>query len=458
MIRANVRGGLAGITGLTREQYVYLQKVLTFKKYDYRSGQTELIKCYIDRGFGHTPQMLVPRCFNIRAKLPDISFNYKYGSEGNYFTYPRTTLGEWNGINQEEFVAGAVKNTLSNSFGGICLAPCGTGKTKMGLEIIKRLGRSALVVLSRKFQIDQWKSEAKSVGMNIGVYSTKLKQSGKDFPVVVGLINSLHKESDEGYFRTFGTTIMDECHHAPANTWTALVSRLTSKYIFGISAGLQRSDRMNDLFEVLLGPVIVDVDQKRRTDGEVEQVILEKGACRRNMQSGIERVFVAKALASLKRRNQAIMWEVIRCLKDNRSLLVFSDLVEDHLSFLHHAAFHQLKLDAKMIVGSTSAAGRKEAEKARVTFTTYSMANEGLDIPCKDTIICATPPTANLQQLKGRIDRVFEGKKTPLIIDLVDDNTVLRNKATKRKQKWEKLGLKVTIRTEISNAKTSVQE
>ena len=54
-------------------------------------------------------------------------------------------------------------------------------------------------------------------------------------------------------------------------------------------------------------------------------------------------------------------------------------------------------------------------------FATTSKVRDGIDAVSKDCLIMANP-VGNIEQLTGRILRIKEGKKLPIIIDLVDIN------------------------------------
>ena len=56
-------------------------------------------------------------------------------------------------------------------------------------------------------------------------------------------------------------------------------------------------------------------------------------------------------------------------------------------------------------------------------FATYSLAKEGLDIPCLERLFMATPikDYAVVTQSIGRIARVYEGKAEPIVLDFVDN-------------------------------------
>ena len=81
--------------------------------------------------------------------------------------------------------------------------------------------------------------------------------------------------------------------------------------------------------------------------------------------------------------------------------------------------------------------GMKEEEletssRAKIIVATYSMAQEGLDIPVLDTLVMTTPHS-DVTQAVGRIMRETPGKvNAPLIIDIVDRWSVFNSMYRKR--------------------------
>ena len=70
-----------------------------------------------------------------------------------------------------------------------------------------------------------------------------------------------------------------------------------------------------------------------------------------------------------------------------------------------------------MYVGSTKPADREIAARdGRVLFATYSIAQEGLDIPALDALVLATP-IGDTEQAVGRILRKYPEKRTALVLD-----------------------------------------
>jgi len=67
-----------------------------------------------------------------------------------------------------------------------------------------------------------------------------------------------------------------------------------------------------------------------------------------------------------------------------------------------------------------------------------------LDIPAMDTLYLATP-MADVEQATGRILRNHDGKKTPVVVDPVDDIPLCLDWGKKRLKQYERLGYNVKV-------------
>jgi superfamily II DNA or RNA helicase len=83
----------------------------------------------------------------------------------------------------------------------------------------------------------------------------------------------------------------------------------------------------------------------------------------------------------------------------------------------------------------------------RVVLGTYGMAAEATDVPQWDSLVLATP-RANIKQPIGRVLRELKGKKEPVILDIVDeDSWVCRKYAESRLKQYhsEEIRAKVKV-------------
>jgi hypothetical protein len=118
-------------------------------------------------------------------------------------------------------------------------------------------------------------------------------------------------------------------------------------------------------------------------------------------------------LTELENRNQKIL-EILRELEPTRRVLILTDRREHCFWLKEHIE------NSELYIGGMNEKELEHSTHHRVIIATYSMAQEGLDIPVLDTLIMATPHSDVIQAV-GRIMRETPGKvNAPLIIDIVD--------------------------------------
>jgi superfamily II DNA or RNA helicase len=152
-------------------------------------------------------------------------------------------------------------------------------------------------------------------------------------------------------------------------------------------------------------------------------------------------------LTSSFTRNIGIIDELID--QKGKSCLVLSDRLE-HLETLMNMLPDDMRSQAAMISGKmTTKKGKAEREQAiedmrigkkKYLFATYSLAKEGLDIPCLERLFMVTPQKdyAVITQSIGRIARTYEGKADPIGFDFVDDIGYLVKSYKKRCSTYRK--------------------
>jgi len=159
-----------------------------------------------------------------------------------------------------------------------------------------------------------------------------------------------------------------------------------------------------------------------------------------------------RILSQSKVRNNVIVSEVIKALNAGRKVIVFSALVE-HLYILDkifEARRNELtvkiskgflcgelhrKANGQVILKRRSEYALKKAMNADLTWATYQMAKDALDMPSKDVGIMATP-IGDPRQAVGRIIRRTENKKTPIWVDLIDSKVNLCLSLFETRQKY----------------------
>ena len=144
---------------------------------------------------------------------------------------------------------------------------------------------------------------------------------------------------------------------------------------------------------------------------------------------------------------------IVSTIEENegKPSLILSDRL-DHLSHIMSLLPSAMEREAVMISGKmTTKKGKAEREKAladmrsgrkKYLFATYSLAKEGLDIPCLERLYLTTPQKdyTVVTQSIGRIARTFPDKGDPIAYDFVDDIGYLVKSYKKRCAIYRKNG------------------
>lgn len=349
-------------------------------------------------------------------------------------------------------------NLLSNEQSFIIEAPTGIGKTWMSMELIARVGRRTLVIVTKEDIKFQWIAAAKALlGLTddeIGVIQgNKCQTQGKK--LVIGMVQSLSKMNryPRSIFKGFGFLIVDECHRMGADKFSQAMWQQPAKLRMGLSATPYRKDGKDVVFHAHIGPVRV----KSKAIPLTPQVIQLRsswklpwvtwGGRHQPLPHTPGRLGkVNQALAEDAHRNRCIAYWVKACLDKGRNPIVFSALKGGHLGLIEDEL---IKLGVKRndigwYVGGLKEEERYVAGRKPVVLATYSMASEATDLPWLDTCILTTP-RADVVQIVGRILRQYPNKQQPLVLDIVDeDSSILNNFSRKRKNWYQSLGAKTS--------------
>ena len=331
-----------------------------------------------------------------------------------------------------------VINCFSNNkrLGGILNMPVGTGKTVTALAIVQGLGVKTLVIVHKEFLIRQWKDRINQFLPNARIgHIQQDKCDYKDKDIVIGMVHSLAgKDYDSKMYSDFGLIISDEVHRLAAPTWSLALPKFNSRWRLGLSATPRRKDGTTNVFKYHIGDIIYTTSGER-----LVPKIRKVSTPYRFFKSSTfnpDRLPLSKVITMLskaKTRNEIIIRQICGALEMDRNILVLSHRL-NHLSELSEMYKRRVKssdnfslVSSDFYIGGRTEEELKIAEKARLLFATYQMAQEGLDIPKLDTLILATPMSDIIQSV-GRILRVHDEKKEPIVVDIIDDRVKMCKK------------------------------
>jgi len=342
---------------------------------------------------------------------------------------------------------------------GVIVAPPGSGKTIMGLEVIARREQPALILVHRKQIMDQWIERIQTyLGIpkaHIGRIDGVKKKFGEK--VTVAMMQSLARKKDLSALRgKFGTVIIDECHHIPAQTFREIISDIDAKYCYGLTATPERKHKDEKLIYLFIGDIIAELSEqsqvrKKPTKGgasnQVSKVIIRETEIEIPFSFMTDNYQILARIISFDQgRNKLVLDDIQQCAKNRRKTLVLSERKE-HLEMLNMLL--KGRCETILVTGDDSACSRKskfqqiESGHYQIILATGPLVGEGMDIPDIEAVILAFP-LAFEGKLKQYIGRIRGEQK--LVYDYHDCKTPFFDRQFKKRKKfYEKSGFDLNL-------------
>lgn len=343
---------------------------------------------------------------------------------------------------------------------GILQSAAGSGKTQMGIALIAKLGKRALWLTHTKDLLTQSKQRAEQYmdSSLLGTITEGKVNLGKG--ITFATVQTMCNLDLAQYKDYWDVIVVDECHRVAGSPtsvsqFSKVLNSLAARHKYGLSATIHRADGLIASTFALIGDVVYTVPQEAVADK-----IMKVGIFPVPTGIGLSRVCLntdgtlnyTKMISYLTESEQRNFLIVTYLLAGyNRPSLILSDRLS-HLETLMDMLPPDMRKDAVMVSGKmTTKKGKAEREQAiadmrsgakKYLFATYSLAKEGLDVPCLERLYMATPQKdyAVITQSIGRIARTSEGKAYPVVYDFVDDIQYLVKAYKKRCTTYRKNG------------------
>lgn len=343
---------------------------------------------------------------------------------------------------------------------GILKANCGSGKSICAINIIKRIGYKALIIVQTMEILNQFKTYCLEV-MNLNEEDIGIIAAGKveiGEKVTLALRQTLCKIDLLQYKYEFGTIICDECQNISSNPssitqYEKILNNLAAEYRISLSATPKRMDGLTNSMYALCGKVKHEITNEEvldktikaeiqpiKTNYEINEHCLKPDGTLNYVQLPTD---IATDFDRLRL--------ILKYLKENKNNYCL--ILSDRLIGLEN--LHSLLGEGVIINGSmTTKEAKKEREMAiekmrnkeeHFLFASYSLAKEGLDIkPLNRLFLVAPTKNSNtLIQSIGRIERKDEGKDVPIVYDFVDKDIYYQKAFKSRKTIYKKNNNKI---------------
>ena len=313
---------------------------------------------------------------------------------------------------------------------GILEAPCGSGKTQIGLALIKKIGGKALWLTHTTKLLKQSKERAEAYFEgDFGTITEGEVHIGRD--ITFATVQTMRTLDTSVYENEFDIIIVDECHHCVGTPtkvmqFYKILTNCNARRKYGLSATLSRGDNLMRSVYSIIGKKLHTI-----TEQEVGSKIIKAKHIKvdigldYNMRDycdsdgTINYTKLITLLSDNKERNDLICEKVMNLYSLGKKQLVLCHRI-NQIKTLTDKISKFCKVNS--ITGKVSQKDRDY--DGDVIVATYALAKEGLDIPTLDVVHFATPQKdkAIVKQSAGRVERNVEGKEQPLVMDYVDVN------------------------------------
>jgi len=440
--RANPEVALNKTLGLRRPKETVL-RMYQYVTYILKTGPIQSLE--IDRG-----------CWNALSTIakgqPDLTirtFDKRVKADLPNFSEFHGTL--------DKFQSDAL-DTVGKKTQGTLILPTGGGKTVVALSLLSRLKQRTLILVHTHKLLQQWKQRIARFLPTAKVAtipgSRNIGKALKESDIVISTVQSIIKLLAEvalyREFRAqFGCVLMDECHHAPAETFRKAINKLPAFYRFGLTATRERRDGRTFYVDSVFGDPIVELGYIDVGDRIIYPKIVpirtelseDYSDIYRLVRRIVDGVIVKEPVLNHVKmftrfaedlsRNAVILKLIRKRLTDSpKSTILVLLKRREHCKFLRDFLLGR-NISSEVILGGVTTKKGQKAEELVLEQTAKgvikvligtSIADEGLDIPSLDTLILGAPTSWKgvTAQRIGRVIRSCDGKEIPVVYDLVD--------------------------------------
>lgn len=307
---------------------------------------------------------------------------------------------------------------------GVIVAPPGSGKTIMGLKIIKEKKQPALIVVHRKRLLEQWQERVQTfLGVpkhEIGIIGQGKAKIGKQ--ITISTIQSLPKQIEQTQ-NHFGIILVDECHHIPAKTFRNTIEKLNTFYLYGLTATSFRKYNDDKLIFAFLGDIISEVHNTEIENFKHAQIIVKNTNLDVPFNSKTDNFeTLSKILVHDSKRNKLILNDIKNELSKGKRIAIITERKE-HINALY--LFLKQYCEVVTLSGDDSDTQKKSKWKTlqhgafQALITTGQYFGEGSDLSNISSLFLVYPFSfrGKLIQYIGRVQR---SEINPTIYDYRD--------------------------------------
>ena len=381
---------------------------------------------------------------------------------------------------QDSFIKASYDSILATT-GVLLEAPCGHGKTVLGIWLAYLRGVQTMILVPTYYLAKQWQQRIKEF---TDATSIILKSTDKEVPVdsdftIVCMDLFSCRALPDALIKNVGHVILDEAHRIGAEVYLPILNEIPATYRTALTATFRRNDGVHKVLKYHFGthikmdnrfpkPLVYAVKTNvsiqgvvtknkpytkflefldsidypyKETKNTIELKYTE--SLRNTVEDKIKKGSITKTayreITACLRRSSEMSYSVVdsylnehsgrrktaikliqECLDAGRTVLFLSKR-KDTLKTLHK---YFAKYKPMLIISETNERSPEDEmylqNACPLIFGVTQLAKEGLDIDRLDTLIIHLP-MKDTEQAIGRISRLHKDKKTPVCLYLLDD-------------------------------------
>ena len=305
----------------------------------------------------------------------------------------------------------------------------GTGKTVTAVSDAKRFGKRTLFLAHTIELVNQAYDTFKSLreGVSVGKFGDAVKE--KDAFIVCGSIQNVALNLEMFREDEFEYLIIDEAHHASADTYQKVLAYFKPKFTLGLTATPERADD-KDIIEIFKNTAhklniqtAVEIGELVpvrciRIHTNIDLTNVRFNSVQYNIRDLESKIFVPE-------RNTLIVDTFMEYVSGKRTVIFCASVKHaEHIAEM----IRERGVTAAAVSGSMKSSERKEMlvkfQKGEIkAMCACDLLNEGWDCPETEVLFMARPTMSKVlytQQL-GRGMRLADGKDFLMVFDFVDN-------------------------------------
>ena len=305
----------------------------------------------------------------------------------------------------------------------------GTGKTVTAVSDAKRMGGRVLYIAHTKDLITQAADTFRSLWpeASLGLFVENYKETATQ--IVCASVQSLALNLEFFLPDAFDYFIVDEAHHATAETYQKVLAYFTPRFTLGLTATPERADGNNilDIFkntahrlDIQTAVEIGELVPVRciRIHTNIDMTKVRFNSVQYNIRDLESKIFVPE-------RNRLIVDTWMQYVRDKRTVIFCASIrhAEQIAEMLTAQGISAMAVSGSMKLAERNEATERFAQKKIMVLCACDLLNEGWDCPETEVLFMARPTMSKVlytQQL-GRGMRLSEGKEHLMVFDFVDN-------------------------------------